>query len=92
MIEQKAVNPLEINDFIKEGWVVKFATDKYAVMEREKQNEVPEMKAEDIIKPLSPLDDIDEDEILYWSTPYYDELQARKHRQQESIKQEVRNG
>lgn len=40
--------------------------------------DVPEMKAEDILKPLSTLDEMSNEEILYWSTEYYDEIQARK--------------
>lgn len=39
---------------------------------------VPELKPEDIIKPLSVFDDISEEEIMYWATPRYDELQAEK--------------
>lgn len=42
--------------------------------------EVKELKAEEIINPMSILDDLSEDEILYYSTPYYDELQAKKER------------
>lgn len=32
----------------------------------------------DIYSPLSVLDEMDEDEVLYYSTPYWDELQAAK--------------
>ena len=42
---------------------------------------VPEMSAEEIVNPLSVLDEMDEDEIKYWSSPYYDELMANKERQ-----------
>jgi len=39
---------------------------------------VPEMKAEDIVNPLSVFEEPDEDEVRYWSSPYYDELMANK--------------
>lgn len=39
---------------------------------------VPELEAEDIIKPLSTLDGMSEEKILYWSTPHYDELVAQE--------------
>ena len=45
---------------------------------------IQEVKPEEIIKPLPALDEISDDEILYWSSPYYDELQARKRAQTES--------
>lgn len=31
--------------------------------------------SDDVIKKLSTLDDMSDDEILYWSTPFYDELE-----------------
>ena len=49
---------------------------------------VPELKPEDIIKPLSVLDDMDEDEILYWSSPFYDEIQTNKELQLQARKEE----
>ena len=39
---------------------------------------VEEMKAEEIVKPLSVLDEYSEEEIKYWATSYFDELQAKK--------------
>lgn len=44
---------------------------------------VPELKAEEIVKPLSVLDDYTDEEILYYSSPYYDVLQAQKQKQLE---------
>lgn len=44
---------------------------------------VPELKPEEIVKPLSPFDELTEEEILYWATPYGKELEARKKAQQE---------
>ena len=37
-----------------------------------------DIKPEDIENPMSVFDEPDEDELLYWSTPYYDDLQAKK--------------
>lgn len=44
---------------------------------------VPDLKPEQIIAPLSVFDEMTEEEILYWSSPYYDELMAKK----EALKQ-----
>lgn len=53
-----------------------------------KFTEVPELSAEQIVTPLSVLDDMDEDEITYWSTPFYDELIAKKEAQKQMIKEQ----
>jgi hypothetical protein len=37
-----------------------------------------EISAEELIKPLSSLDELTEEEVMYYSCPYFDELQARK--------------
>lgn len=39
---------------------------------------VPEVKAQEIVTPASIFDDISPEELLYYSTPHYDELQAKK--------------
>ena len=39
---------------------------------------VPELKAEDIVNPMSVFDEMTDEEIMYWSTPYYQELQDKK--------------
>lgn len=48
---------------------------------------VPEMKAEELVNPLSILDEFTEEEIIYYSSPYFHELQAQKE-VQEKQKQE----
>ena len=53
------------------------------------KTEVPELKPEEIINPLSVLDDMDEDEIKYWATPYYDEIQAKKEAQRQLAKEQI---
>jgi hypothetical protein len=35
-------------------------------------------KAEEIVTPLSAFEELSEEEIMYWSTPTYDEIQERK--------------
>lgn len=50
---------------------------------------VPELKAEEIVKPLSALDDLTEEEILYYATPYYDELQRRKEAHKQKLAEEA---
>jgi hypothetical protein len=41
-------------------------------------------KDSDILQPVSPLDELTEEEITYWSTPYYEELQALRLRRKEA--------
>lgn len=39
---------------------------------------IEELKSEELMKPLSVLEEYTDDEILYWSSPYFDILQERK--------------
>lgn len=39
---------------------------------------VEDAKATDLIKPLSTFDEPTDEEVLYYATPYYDEIQAKK--------------
>ncbi len=48
-----------------------------------KSNHVPDLTAEEIVNPLSVLDEMDDDEILYWSSPYYEEIQNKKELQKQ---------
>lgn len=45
-----------------------------------------ELTPEEILKPMSPLDELSDDEIRYYATPYYDQLQAEKAQRAEQIK------
>lgn len=49
---------------------------------------VPEEKAEALMKPLSPLDEYTDEEIQFYATPYFDELQARKEAQAKQKKED----
>lgn len=42
---------------------------------------VPDQKPEELVKPLSTFDEPDEQEVLYWSSPYYDTLMSQKEDQ-----------
>ncbi len=54
--------------------------------------EIQELKAEDIVKPLSILDEMTTEEMLFWATPYYDQLQEEKRLHQEALDNGVTNG
>lgn len=66
-----------------------FAKDQTAT---HKTHAVPDLEAKDILAPPSPFDDLTEEEIQYFATPYYDQLQADKAKKQEAIKENVTNG
>ena len=51
---------------------------KQTVVEAKSQPIPADVKPEDIMAPMSVFDEPDEEELLYWSTPYWDELQAKK--------------
>ncbi len=53
---------------------------------------VKDEKAEDMVKPLSVLDDLSEEEILFWATPHYDELQYKKEQQKQKLNEEKQDG
>lgn len=44
---------------------------------------VQDRKPEDLIKPLSTFDEMDEELIRYWATPFYDELIAKREAQKQ---------
>lgn len=54
-----------------------------------KQPEVmTDIDDKDLVVPSSPFDDLSDEEILYFATPYYDELQAKKEAQAQKLKEE----
>lgn len=63
-----------------------------AAEEAPKPKDVPEVDPEDLVKPISVLDDLTNEELLYWATPYFDQLQEQKRIHQEAIKSGVDNG
>lgn len=46
---------------------------------------VPDLKATEIVVPGSHFDDLSDEEILYWASPYYDEIQTRKEAQKQKL-------
>lgn len=46
---------------------------------------VPDLKANEIIVPLSPFDDLSDDEVLYWHSPFYDDIQIQKEAQKKKL-------
>jgi hypothetical protein len=55
---------------------------------KEELNAAMTSKIEDLLKPLDPLNDMTEEEILFASTPYFDELQEKKALHQKKINEE----
>ena len=47
-----------------------------------------EIKPEDLISPLSAFDEPGDDEVLFYSSPYYDELQAEKEKRKEALNEQ----
>jgi hypothetical protein len=47
---------------------------------------VGDLKPEQIVSPLPVFDEPSEEEILFWATPYYDQLMAEKALRNEQIK------
>lgn len=57
-------------------------------MAREQNRMVPDLPPEQLVVPLSPFDDMSDDEIKYYATPYYDVLQAEKESRANRIEEE----
>jgi len=49
---------------------------------------VLEAEAEALVNPMSALDDLSPEEVLYWSSPFYDELQKQKELRLQQLKEE----
>lgn len=91
MDKQKLKEALE---FAKENGLPSIEVDgvKITVPKEEIKLEVPELKTEEIVKFPNPLDEMSEDEITFYATPYYDELQAKKQKklEQQTLEEQVR--
>ena len=53
---------------------------------------IPDVEAQDLVKPMDFVDQMSDEEILYWSTPWYDELQAKKEQRTQQLKDEATHG
>ena len=52
------------------------------------QSETPQMTVQEMVVPFN-LDDMTEEDILYWSSPYYDELQHNRELQMQKKDEEL---
>jgi hypothetical protein len=63
------------------------------VMEQLKETVLPPVikdeKFEDILKPVSPFDELSEEEILYWGTAHGDKLIADRIKREEELKNKL---
>jgi len=50
--------------------------------------ELTDKEIEALVAQPSPFDDLTDEEIFYYATPYYDELQAKKLAHAEKLKEE----
>lgn len=48
----------------------------------------PEEDGKDLAQPKTPYDDMDDDEVLFWSTPYYEELHEKREAHAQKLKEE----
>lgn len=55
----------------------------------EPKKEVQDLTAEQLVKPASVLDEMSPEEILFYATPYYDELQAQKEEHAKKLAEET---
>jgi hypothetical protein len=63
------------------------------ILDTNNTKEVPDLEAAQLITPLSPFDEMSDDEILYWSVGYYDDLKQQKELRMQQIKDgEIENG
>jgi len=59
---------------------------KFEIPATNPKDEVTGLDETEVLKSLDILDNFTDDEILFWATPYYDELQAQKE-----LKQQIAN-
>lgn len=70
---------------------IKFSSKSMYVSKKKKEDPapVPDLKAEDIVKSHAFLDDLTPEEILFYATPHFDELQADKEHKKQLIEESV---
>lgn len=73
-----------------EGVVYTLASVQFdEVIRREPMSEE---EIQNAVKKMSVLDEYSEEEILYYSTPYFEQLQAQKELRAKQLKEEATNG
>ena len=55
------------------------------------QEQIEAIDVKDIVQPLSVFDELDEEDIQYWATPYFDELQEKKAKMKAARDTEIPN-
>lgn len=80
---------LEIPEIIVDGVTYNLERKTLAV---ELKKFVEELKPEEIVKPMSTLDELSDEEVIYWASPYFDEIQAKKeaHKNQKQLDDSLR--
>lgn len=73
-----------------EGVTYEFGEPKKQVVEA--ITDLTEEQVKALVNPMSVLDDYSDDEVLYYSTPYFDELQERKNLREQQLKDGVLHG
>lgn len=51
----------------------------------------PELKSDELVSPLSAFDELSDDEVLFYSSPYYNDLQIEKEKQNKRLWKEDLN-
>lgn len=69
----------------KELGITREDVEAFKAVPRETKIVVPDLKAAEIVVPISPFDDLSDEEILYWASPYYDDIQTRKEAQKKKL-------
>jgi hypothetical protein len=75
---------LNADDIIK----IMRAAKEMGILEEEKKP-VDVSAPETVYAEVATLDMPSDEEVLYWATPYYDQIQAEKEAKKERIKEEV---
>ncbi len=60
----------------------------YEIGSTKQSGPIREAEARELLTPMSVFDDYSDDEILYYATPYFDELQDMKEKRKQQLKDE----
>lgn len=84
----------QLLEFARENGVSEIECDGVKFKVGPKPEAIPFDDGRDIVQPKTPFDDLNDEDVLFWSTPTYDELQTKKQLQEAHAKetQDVKNG
>ena len=77
-----------VESIVMPGLRIKFKGSKFrrkSILKRKLQ----ELNPNEIVKPLLDMDNMTEDELKYYATPYYDVLQAEKEEKNQKIADQI---